>query len=369
MKHILTFILPLFALFACVPPEGGTNPQGNSAPQGGQNSNTGPDDATTAPDGAVPAATVTTHRGKGPLVDLKYTFTKGATWKYTSEETTAIAISMGGTGGIGMGRGGMVPGINLSTKFKTVTDFTMNITTVNEDGSAGFTLTVDSFSVYAMPQNTLMASGKGLPRSGLSVAGTITQKGVVEFTEELYVVETKSRERFLVRASVSKNSSSATASSGDEEVTVYAKFDPKSGTLSGGASVKKITPIKTITVTASDRRMDIIPKRFMGLFRLPGGKMNAGAQTTLKAPMMKITLSMESLVEGIAALKTTLAALTDQSQLPEGAAAMPSMSGGATVQFNSLTGRLLSMKGTIKTAINSGVAMSITSSLNLTTRQ
>jgi hypothetical protein len=378
MKKLFTLITTLFAFLfvACVPPQGNSGPNGNHGRENSSQPSDVENQGETDENGSNPVVEIKGKGGRGPLIDLQYSFIKGAVWKYTSVEDTAISFSVGGAPGAdimgSMGGMGMPAGLSMKSRFKSTTDFNVTIDQVNQDGSANFTMSVDSFSVYAMPGNILVASNRGLTTQDLKVTGNISSKGKILFFEDLYLVITKSKERYLVRAKLSSNGTSveASASTQDTDVKVYAKFNPKTGMVEGGAKVttkSKVAVPSTLKVTSEDRRMDIVPKRFMRLFRLPEGKIQAGSSTIMKAPMVKVAVTMENIENSVALLNTTFSML-DENTMPK-EVSMPTMSGSAKMKFSQSAGRLLSINGKIKTAMSSGVKLTIISNLTLTARQ
>jgi hypothetical protein len=326
----------------------------------------------------------------GQMVDLRYKFKTGEVWKYTSAETTSISISMGDMPGGAVGKmpGGMAGnmpgaavGAGMKMKYKAVTDFYLKFTQVHADGSADFVVGVDKFKVKALPSGTLMATDQGLDLSQLTASGNIDSKGKVVFYEEIYVLMNERNERYLVksRLQAKPGEASATTETDDTKVKVYAKFDPKTGQVTGGAIVeekkKAGKKLGRVEVSGKDKRMDILPKRFMRMFRLPEGKMAVGSSTTIAMASVENTMSFPEYNNNVASLKNVLAVRENGNTQAVGAntpgmekAGMPKMTGKVKVKFDQKAGKLKSMQGDIKASMNAGMKMEITSHLKLQMR-
>ncbi|MBU1382899.1 hypothetical protein KKD49_18905 [Myxococcota bacterium] len=360
MKINLLFLLITLTLVACVPPQEGTSPAGG----GGVSSDSNPDNP-----GTVSVKTT----GKGPVVDLRYKFKKGAVFSYTSIEESEMALSTGGSMPGGMGitlPGGMAAAMNM--KFRTETDFSLAISEVNDDQSAAFTMSISKFRMYAMPSKTLVATNEDISSEDLSVTGTITSKGAVTFNEDIHVVITEAKKRYLVRGKVSKTGASAQASDGEQEITVFAEYDPKTGAVIGGVKTKKKAKVPaTIKVSSSDMNIEILPRQFMQYFALPEGNVTSGSKTTVKAPMMNLSVVVSEPVDSVTNLVFNIETNAEGvGPVPEEAkATMPVMTGKAETGFNNTLGRLESIKGNVKMSMNAGVKMDITSTVSLTLKK
>lgn len=336
------------------------------------------------------SVSVTATAPKGAAVDLKYKFKKGAKYRYKVTDNSSISIKIGGMPGMdgmpGMGNmGGMgMPGMNaggMDQKFRTESDFTMKIVKVHGDGSADFITTVNSFNAFMLPSNQLMASAKGIKKSALRVKGKITAKGQVTFLEDVYLIVTENNETLLVSQSAKINkdgsaTTSQTARAGDEEVTLKASFDPKTGRVSAKVTtkkIKKVKRVKKVKVTQKDKRVDILPKQFMTMLELPAGKMAPGSNVTVKMPMTQADLLLISYKNGIAEVETTLktggdvskdqsdAAGMGMAQMGEAQGMMPKISGKIKARFDQKRGVLKSVSGKITTSIKAGVEMKTSS--------
>ncbi len=352
MKTLYALITS-FLMISCVPPDGGTNDARDQAHPGGT-----PPTETGAKGQAEPT---------GPLVDLRYRFAPGQILTYKASEETNIVMNMAGNMGMPM-----PAAAGMAFHVLTETDFQLIIKKVNPDGSAEFTCRVTAFNSFVMPGRTLMASHEGLAADALEVSGTITAKGKVEFAEEVYVVVTEKGEKFYVRATAGENSASAEASDGETTVSVFAAYDPKTGKVTGGAKTTVKNPRKTVAtlkIKENDRRVDVLPKQIMELFALPENPAPVGTAVALQLPGAGLQFMVESYENDLAKLKMSFAADTAAMAGEAGedapAAAMPKMTGLVEGTFAVAKGELQNINGKVKTEINSGMSIEITSTFSL----
>lgn len=310
-------------------------------------------------------------KGTGDYFDLFYKFNKGDVLKYKSVENTTIKMSMGKIEGMdGMpdmaGMGNVMGGGDISQTFLSESDFSINITSVNEDKSANFEMNISSFKVYLMPNKTLIASDSNINTKDLKVKGKITNKGDVIFEEDVYILKTKDDKSVLVYAKLQKDGASAKVQAGDEEVSVYANFDPKTGKASAGVMTnkkEKKAKTETVKVTQEDTRVDILPKEFMQLFRLPDEKLQANKKISVKMPLFKMNLTIDKYENNIANGKMEYSADSDylkQQGFGEiEISMMPEMNGNVDISFDNEKGVLKSIKGKSKSSMNAGMKIDI----------
>lgn len=297
-------------------------------------------------------------KGTGDYFDLFYKFNKGDVLKYKSIENTTIKMSMGKMEGMDGG--------DISQTFLSESDFSINITSVNEDKSANFEMNISLFKVYLMPNKTLIASDSNINTKDLKVKGKITNKGDVIFEEDVYILKTKDDKSVLVYAKLQKDGASAKVQAGDEEVSVYANFDPKTGKASAGVMTnkkEKKAKTETVKVTQEDTRVDILPKEFMQLFRLPDEKLQANKKISVKMPLFKMNLTIDKYENNIANGKMEYSADSDylkQQGFGEiEISMMPEMNGNVDISFDNEKGVLKSIKGKSKSSMNAGMKIDI----------
>jgi hypothetical protein len=70
------------------------------------------------------------------------------------------------------------------------------------------------------------------------------------------------------------------------QVTLYAEFNPKTGTLKGGYTAQTIAQPKTkpVTVKQDDETIDLLPTQFLDLMSLPKGRITTDQTLIQKSP-------------------------------------------------------------------------------------
>lgn len=206
---------------------------------------------------------------------------------------------------------GMMGGA-MKMEFHTQTKFSLFIESVDDNGTATGLLFLQEFTVVDMAGN-IMASLNDIPKSAIVSDVTVDRKGKFTFMKEIYMVMTETS-NVLVSASASASSgsngvsASGTAKVGDQELNVYAEFDPKTGSMKSGYSLKTVATTKVVKVktNADDPIIDILPYKFLELLALPDGQVNVGDEVAMSVAMQKINFKVVSLLNGEAKLQTVL---------------------------------------------------------------
>ncbi len=251
-------------------------------------------------------------------VELRYRWKKGATYRFQVVSNDSFSLS-------GMG-------VGMSGKFKTDSVFSLAIDRVLPDGSAEATLNIESFDLR--DQSGRKLSGlKGLPPRALKNPVKIDEKGNFTFQEIVYLIVEESGASSLVSGRVSPTGVSATGQAGDEQVSCYAEFDPRTGALKAGYSVKTVgkKKQKKIAVKQNAQKVDLVPRQFLELLRLPEGDLSAGQAFDTTLASYKISTEVEEITDKEARLKvsvSTSVAGSGQGGGAPGAGAMPGMPGG-----------------------------------------
>ncbi|MBI4820304.1 MAG: hypothetical protein HY791_28825 [Deltaproteobacteria bacterium] len=332
--------------------------------------------------------------------ELFYKWEKGKTHRFQAKSKDVMTMS-------GMG-------VAMNARFTTDVTFALAINKVKKDGNAEATLTIETFSVKDDGGRSL-ASLDGLPPSALRSLVDIDRKGGFKFKEELYLLVDDEGGNLLLSGHAGPTGASATARQGNEEVTVWATFDPKTGQLSGGATVKEVgKKKKKIKVRQDKPTVDLLPKQFLELLRLPEGAISGGADVAVATPgvssQTKITATLLEETKELVRLKTTFKSDTEATGAPPegdedgsdddeseedapampgmpgmagmpGMPGMPGMGGGAkagagtemgikidgeaTTEMNPAKGTLERVKGTIRTRTSAAGMMSIETSTEL----
>jgi hypothetical protein len=307
--------------------------------------------------------------------DLSYAWKAGSTYRFDAQSDDSFAME-------GMG-------LNTKATFRTHSVFAIRVVKVKADGSASAVLVVESFDVKT-PDGRLVAGLEAIPKKALKTSVDIDRKGAFKFKETVYLVVDEGHPTMLVsvRADAAANSVSAGATAGDQEVNLYASFDPKTGQLSAGYSQKTIAPKKkTIAVEQDASKIEVIPEQFLELLRLPEGDLQEGTSTSMTLPQpgmssgTTITVRVESLTADHARLSTTIAPAAEGGEGSTGAPGMPSFPGmsgmpggmpsgapsmGMTLdgtfrsEFQTAEGMLESLGGTLSSDMAMGGMMHVT---------
>ncbi|MBI3178046.1 MAG: hypothetical protein HYZ27_00195, partial [Deltaproteobacteria bacterium] len=199
--------------------------------------------------------------------ELTYKWKAGSTYRFETESNDSVTMS-----GMGM---------NQQLDFVTRGRFALKINKVNAKGKATGVLFVEAFAVQTK-DGQKVAGLESIPKEELKSQVEVDAKGDFQFKEVIYVVVDDDGGNLLVSGSAGPNSVSGTGRAGDQEVTVYAKFDPKTGALSAGYNTKTIAKkTKKVAVTQDKPKVDVLPTMFMELLRLPDGDVAAGGEMNM----------------------------------------------------------------------------------------
>ena len=214
---------------------------------------------------------------------------------------------------INMEMSGMMAG-GMNMEYHTSTKFSLFIESVDANGTGTGFLFLHEFAVVDKAGNTI-ASLSDIPKSAIVSDVTVDRKGKFTFMKEIYMVMTETS-NILVSASATASagpngvSESGSAKVGDQELNVYAEFDPNTGTMKAGYSLKTVatTKVVKVKVKADEPTIDILPYRFLELLALPEGQINAGDEVAMSVATQKINFKVLSMVNGEAKLETVLSA-------------------------------------------------------------
>lgn len=196
--------------------------------------------------------------------ELFYQWKKGSTHRFSAKAKDTVDMN--------------AMGMRIAQKSTTDSDFTLHIDRVRPDGTAEATLFIESFTARD-DAGRLLGTIDNLPPSALKSLVTVDRKGRFTFQEEVFLV-IEDGQNLVVTHRLSGSGASGTVNDGEEEVTVWATIDPKTGRMSGGATVKKVAAEKKkrrVKVRRDKPRVDLVPRKFMELLRLPDGPIGDGA--------------------------------------------------------------------------------------------
>lgn len=319
-------------------------------------------------------------------VELNYKWKANTSYRFTAVLKDDISMS--------------AMGMNTTEKFTTTVEFVVFIQSVDSSGMAKGRLYLTNYSVKDS-KGVALATLAALPKDAVQSAITVDKKGHFTFDKRVTLVTTATG-NFLVYAKADDNSASAGFDNGSEKVDVYAEFDPKTGKLKAGYSVKTMNKTKPVTITENENsdELDVFPYDFLEMMIMPDGNINQGDHYDVKAGVYNVAVDATSIVNGVATLTETIS--TDKSQDPfsgaangqskEGSFSMeefggtegmdldaedqeavamttamsPDMSGTITAVFDSTNGMFTGLKGTLNTVIDMmGMKMTVKSVLEM----
>jgi hypothetical protein len=319
-------------------------------------------------------------------VELNYKWKANTSYRFTAVEKDDISMS--------------AMGMNTVEKFTTTVEFVVFIQRVDSSGLAKGYLYLTNYSVKDS-KGIALATLAALPKDAVQSAITVDKKGHFTFDKKVTLVTTATG-NFLVYAKAEENSASAGFDNGSEKVDVYAEFDPKTGKLKAGYSVKTMNKTKPVTITENENsdKLEVFPYDFLELMIMPDGNVNQGDHYDVKAGVYNCAIDATSIVNGVATLTEKIS--TDKSQDPfsgaangqsqEGSFSMeefggtegmdlnaedqeavdmttamsPDMSGTITAVFDVTNGMFTGVKGNLTTIIDMmGMKMTVKSVLEM----
>ena len=292
-------------------------------------------------------------------------------------------------------------GMNTRSVYETHTTFELRIAKVKADGTAVGTLLVEALDVKAAGGRRV-ATLEAIPKRALETNVEVDRKGAFRFKDLAYLVvdDDKPAQIITMSADAAHAGLAATVQRGEQEVTVYASFDAKTGNLEGGVAGKAFAPKRsTIAVEQDLQKIEVLPQQLLELVRLPDGALRAGASsttTTTREPgrsQLVITVRADELTAERAHLTTVVATAPDAGESDDpmtasasggtiadvelgatGGATMPAkaavpggaaplgrnVSGTMTSAFSVAEGMFSDVDGRITSAMSLGAAMSVT---------
>lgn len=266
---------------------------------------------------ALVAVAVATYAVPAQAAPLRYTWKKGASYRFKVVSTQDINMA--------------AMGLNMKAQYRTDSVFALHIDRVDGNGLASGVLAVERFTVTSSDGRTL-ADISALPKRALTNLVDIAPDGQFTFKELVYLLVPQSGATVLARGSVGPDGVNAAGSvnDGNTQVTVFAEFDPKTGRIAAGYNVKKLKPkTKKMAHLQAASRVDVVPFQLLSLLRLPPGDVVVGTTATVKAAGYQIDLKALSSDAKRVQLETTI--LTPGG--PGTSATIKSPQGGADVQM------------------------------------
>jgi hypothetical protein len=245
---------------------------------------------------------------------LRYQWKTGMVQRFKT--TQKDVVSMGGGGMMGM----MAMAGNM--EFTTESVFSLTITQVSPNGSATGSFFLNDFKVTDNKGNVL-ANMKSLPKRAIEADFTVDSKGNFTFTE-IPMLICRDSGNLLVTTKVEKGEMATSAEADGEKVTLFAEFNPKTGSLKAGytaATIAKPKP-KVVTVKEDDETIDLLPTEYLDLLVLPEGTLGEGQSFKTKMYTTEITETMESFQQNVARLRFDIASSLNSRQFEKDAKKM-----------------------------------------------
>jgi hypothetical protein len=260
------------------------------------------------------------------ILSVLTSFCFAAELNYKWKANSTYLIQMKATDDVSTKMGMMGMSQELKETYYTNTTLKLSIVSVDTGGTAKGFLIIDKFDI-TNSKNMKVAGLNAIPSQALKAEISVDKKGHFTFYKEVYILATASG-NILVSGKVSGDgtSTSATATVGDQQVTVYAKFDPKTGALKAGYTEQSVSTPKQemIKITQEDKKLDILPYDMLALLELPEGNTNTGDKAEVQSGYYKTTITTTEVNATNAKLNISLA--TDKSL--SAAASSAKMSGG-----------------------------------------
>lgn len=213
-------------------------------------------------------------------VELNWTWKKGDVHRYRTRSTQTVGMDM--------------MGMKVNAKHKIDATFAVRVKSVSRSGDARAELAVEKF-VVTDDKGQPIASLAGLSPTAVVTPVIIDKKGHFTFERLVWLVVDDAGGSMLVSASANGSGASASARGGGQEVAVWARFDRKTGKLSAGYSTANVGR-KTAKIRVKDnaQRIDLVPRQFLELLRLPVGPINKGDNVKARIADWQITTKVKA---------------------------------------------------------------------------
>lgn len=231
-------------------------------------------------------------------VEMNYNWIAGQAYQFAAVQTDDVSTSM--------------MGMSMKDQFKTTTNFTLYIASVDANGVASGILYLTNYNVVDS-KNTTLASIKDIPSKAIQSEVKVDRKGKFTFMKKIMLITTE-KGNVLAYAKADGNSMTLGGQAGDMQVDAYAEFDPKTGNLKAGYTVKEIKTTKKVTVKVTEETdmIDVLPYDYLELLALPDGGIAQGDKTVMNTGIYNIDVTATSVTNGIASLNYKMS--TDKSK-------------------------------------------------------
>ena len=230
--------------------------------------------------------------------ELNYNWTPGAYYHFTATSNDQITTSM--------------MGMNMREEFNTVSDFVLQINSVDQNGTASGILYLINFKIKTASGATL-ATLSDIPKEAIQSEVSVDRKGVFTFPKKVYLIA-GANSNILAYGNADENSASVGGQAGNMKVDAYAEFDPNTGQLKSGYSVKTIknTTQVSVKLDGETQMIDVLPYSFLELLILPEGDVLVNDHVTMQAGIYNTEIHVNSMESNVATINHKIS--TNKSQ-------------------------------------------------------
>jgi hypothetical protein len=238
----------------------------------------------TSPVKTVQTAPVQTNNNNS--ANLSYRWEANKSYRFSTTQTDDVSTSM--------------MGMNFSDRFNTRTAFDIFITNVTANGDASGYLYLIDYNV-SDSRGVVLATLKDLPINAVRSEFTVDKKGNFTFPMKISLV-TSANGNLLAYTKADDNSIQMGAQAGELKMDVYAEFDPKTGNLKSGYSIRQGQALRQASIKVDENTdvIDALPYDFLDLLALPDGAVSQGDKIKMNAGIYQIDILAKSVSNGIA---------------------------------------------------------------------
>lgn len=241
----------------------------------------------------------------GSSLNMRYKWLAGKKYTFVVNQTDNVSTS--------------IMGMSMKDQFKGTTKFLMAINTVDTKGNASGTLYLLDYKVVDS-KGSVLASLANLPATAIKSDFKVDTKGNFTFVKKITLVTTE-QGNALVYANTTDSSISVGGQAENVNVNVYAEFDPKTGALKAGYTIKEAQPVKQITIKVDENtdEVDVLPYDYLSLLALPEGEVRQGDSFKVTTGIYTIDILAKNISNGVAQLNYKMG--TDKTKSIAGSSA------------------------------------------------
>ena len=254
---------------------------------------------------STPKSTSSSSTVSSGAVNMNYKWVAGKKYTFVANQTDNVSTSM--------------MGMSMKDQFKGTTKFLMAINAVDSKGNASGTLYLLDYKVVDS-KGRVLASLANLPATAIKSDFKVDAKGNFTFVKKITLITT-AQGNALVYANATDSSISVGGQAENVNVNVYAEFDPKTGALKAGYTIKEAQPVKQITIKVDENtdEVDVLPYDYLSLLALPEGEVRQGDSFKVTTGTYTIDILAKNISNGVAQLNYKMG--TDKTKSIAGSSA------------------------------------------------